>query len=71
MKEDFEKMKIAIRYWLIGRGYYNALKAMDFAESYHTGVRKDGNHEFSHQISQVNYTRAFIDNLLFPEATIC
>lgn len=71
MKEDFEKMKIAIRYWLIGKEYYNALKAMDFAESYHTGTRKDGNHEFSHQISQVNYIRAFVSCLLSPEATIC
>lgn len=71
MKEDFEKMKIAIRYWLLGRGYYNALKAMDFAENYHTGTRKDGNHEFSHQISQVNYIRAFVNCLLHPEATIC
>ncbi len=41
MKENFEKMKIAIRYWMKGRGYYTALKAMDFAEKYHTGTRKD------------------------------
>ncbi len=70
MNENFEKMKIAIRYWMIGKGYYTALKAMDFAEQYHTGTRKDGNHEFSHQISQVNYIRGFIDKLLFPEETL-
>ena len=64
-------MKIAIRYWMKGRGYNTALKAMNFAEQYHTGTRKDGNHEFSHQISQVNYVRAFIDLLLFPEETLC
>lgn len=71
MNENFEKMKIAIRYWMIGRKYHTALKAMDFAEGYHTGLRKDGNHEFSHQISQINYIRAFIDLLLFPEETLC
>jgi (p)ppGpp synthase/HD superfamily hydrolase len=71
MKEDYAKMKIAIRYWLIGRKYYNAVKALDFAESYHTGIRKDGQPEFSHQISQANYCRVFDELLDFPEETFC
>lgn len=69
MKEDYKKMKIAIRHWLLGRGYNKAVQAMDFAESYHTGQRKDGEHEFSHQISQANYMRVFVDLLDYPEET--
>lgn len=71
MKEDYTKQKIAIRFWLIGKGYFNAVKALDFAESYHTGTRKNGEHEFSHQISQANYCRAFDSQLDFPEETFC
>lgn len=69
MKEDFKKMKIAIRYWLLGRHYHKAVEAMDFAEGYHNGTRKDGDHEFSHQISQANYMRVFVDLLDYPEET--
>lgn len=71
MKEDFLKQKIAIRFWLLGKEYYKAVRAMDFAEGYHTGNRKDGQHEFSHQISQANYCRVFCDFLDFPEETFC
>lgn len=71
MKEDFLKQKIAIRHWLLGKGFYKAVEALDFAESYHTGTRKDGEHEFSHQISQANYCRVFCDLLMFPEETFC
>lgn len=71
MSEDYGKMKIAIRSWLSGRGYFKALKALDFAESKHTGTRKDGAHEFSHQISQANYMRVFADQLEYPEETFC
>jgi (p)ppGpp synthase/HD superfamily hydrolase len=71
MKEDFLKQKIAIRHWLLGKGFYKAVKAMEFAESYHTGLRRDGEHEFSHQISQANYCRVFCDLLEFPEETFC
>lgn len=71
MKENFEKMKIVIRYWLHGKGYFKALRAMEMAENYHINQRKDGEHEFSHQISQVNYMKAFDSLLLFPEQTFC
>ncbi len=69
MKEDFEKMKIAIRYWLSGKNYYKAVEAMNFAEQYHNGKRKDGNHEFSHQVSQANLAKTLIHHLRFPEQT--
>jgi (p)ppGpp synthase/HD superfamily hydrolase len=70
MKQDYEKQKIAIRYWLLGRGYTTAIKAMDFAEKLHTGTRKDGNHEFSHQVSQANFARTLIDTFTYPEETM-
>lgn len=60
MKEDYEKMRIALRYYLIGKGYFKALEAMEFAERYHTGKRKDGAHEFSHQVSQAQLARTLI-----------
>jgi hypothetical protein len=71
MEQNYEKMKIALRAFLQGRKYYKALRAMDFAENLHTGVRKDGAPEFSHQVSQALYAITMIDLLMFPEETIC
>jgi (p)ppGpp synthase/HD superfamily hydrolase len=71
MKQDYTKQKMAIRYWLLGKGWTNAVKAMDFAENLHTGTRKDGQAEFSHQVSQANYARTLWSFMLFPEETLC
>ena len=68
--DNYDKLKIAIRYWLIGAGYNTATQAMDFAEGYHTGKRKDGSPEFAHQIQIANYIRTIASSLLKPEATI-
>ena len=70
MKQNFEKQKSAIRYWMLGRNYFTASKAMDLAEDLHTGTRKDGNHEFSHQVSQANYARTMDSMFKFPEETL-
>jgi (p)ppGpp synthase/HD superfamily hydrolase len=59
-----------VRYWLLGRGYTTALEAMEFAASHHTGLRKDGSPEFSHQVWQVAYARTLVDQMLFPEETL-
>ena len=67
---QYLKSKISLRYWLLGRKYYEALKAMNYAEKFHKGNRKDGMPEFSHQIQLVNLARTFIDQLLYPEATL-
>lgn len=67
MKEDFEKMRIALRYYLIGKGYFKALEAMEFAERYHTGTRKDGSPEFSHQVSQAHLARTLLNNIRYQE----
>lgn len=67
MQENFEKMRIALRYWLIGKGFYKAVEAMDFAEQYHNGKRKDGSPEFSHQISQASLARTLINSIKHKE----
>jgi (p)ppGpp synthase/HD superfamily hydrolase len=70
MRQDFEKQKMAIRYWMLGKGYYMAVKAMDIAENHHTGKRKDGNHEFSHQVSQANFARTLVSTFDNPEVVL-
>ncbi len=70
MKQDYQKMKIALRAFLQGRRYFTALKAMDLAEKLHDGVRKDGQPEFSHQVSQALYAITLVDLLIYPEETI-
>lgn len=71
MKPNYDKMKIALRAFLQGRKFYNALRAMDFAEQRHNGVRKDGQPEFSHQVTQALYAITMVDLLMLPEETIC
>lgn len=52
----FEKRKLVLRQQLIGAGFFDALVAMEFAEKYHTGTRKDGvTPEFDHQVSIALY----------------
>lgn len=60
-----------MRYWLLGRDYLTALKAMEFGLKCHTGKRKDNiTPEFQHQLSIANYSKAFEPCLLFPEETL-
>jgi len=68
--QDYAKMKISIRAWMEGRGFHTAIKAMNFAEKHHTGTRKDGQPEFSHQVSQACYARTMEKNMLHPEAVL-
>lgn len=73
---NYEKKKIAIRYWLEGKAehdirYYDCLKAMELAMRYHTGLRKDGfTPEFQHQIEIVSNLRLSVKNLISPADTI-
>jgi (p)ppGpp synthase/HD superfamily hydrolase len=63
----FEKMHIAMRYWLYGKEYYIAAKAMNFAAKYHVGFRKDNTTpEFHHQISIASYLRT-LPGLMYEE----
>lgn len=68
---SYDKMRVALRYWLLGKGYVRALKAMEFAAARHTGVRKDGTPEFSHQVWQAQYLRTIAQGLTHPEETFC
>ena len=72
MRQDYKKATVSIRYWLLGKGYHNALKAMEFAARYHKGTRKDKvTPEFLHQIEQSQLLRTLHSLLLFPEETFC
>lgn len=49
---EHSKKLTVLRLLLQGRGYHEALRAMEFAKGYHTGLRKDGKTpEFDHQLS--------------------
>ena len=65
------KKRIALRYWLLGAGYVRAAEAMDYAEQFHTGFRKDGvTPEFSHQVAIAGHVRTFALGLRHPEEAI-
>lgn len=65
-----KKLRSAMRYYLQGRGFYNALKAMNFAEALHVGTRKDlVTPSYDHQVRIAHFVRTLPD-LLYPEETI-
>ena len=68
---DYIKTKLVLKGWLQGRKYFNAMKAMEFAEVHHSGFRKDGQPEFSHQVSQACLAMTFADSLSEIENTFC
>ncbi|MCA8879432.1 MAG: HD domain-containing protein [Rhodobacteraceae bacterium] len=66
----YEKLRIAVRYWMLGRNYHVALRAMEFGQDWHRGRRRDDNPEFSHQVWQASYIRTLEAHLLHPEETL-
>ena len=71
MTSNYAKQKIAIRYWQLGAGFTAAARAMDFAEQYHVGTRKDGvTPEFAHQVGIVSYLRSLIPHMTHPDETL-
>lgn len=67
--QSAEKRLISLRFWLQGRGYVRALRALDFNRRLFMGTRKDGlTPEFDHHVCQVHMLRTLPD-LLHPEAT--
>jgi hypothetical protein len=64
------KSRIALRYWLLGKGYNEAAAAMSWAESYHSGLRRGGAPEFSHQVAIASHLRTFGDLLSYPQECI-
>jgi len=67
---DYEKLKTAMRYWLLGQEYYMAYKAMEMGLLHHNGSRKDGTPEFSHQIFQASFARTLLPSIIYPEETL-
>lgn len=69
--QNYTKLKTAIRYWMLGREYHLAHKAMEFGLQYHTGLRKDGvMPEFQHQVSQASFARTLEPHLIYPDETL-
>ena len=68
---EFKKLRQAFRYWTLGKAeedknYFDILKALNIAEKYHTGQRKDGTPELIHQYSIVSYLRTIHKSLINP-----
>ena len=69
---NYDKQRIALRYWLLGAKWYAAADAFRFAEGYHTGTRKDGTTpEFAHQVAIASYVRTLTPHLRHPEESVC
>lgn len=65
---NFEKKLLIVRTYLDAKGYFNALRALEFAHSFHKGLRKDGRTpEFDHQLSMALHAMS-LPGLLHPEA---
>lgn len=71
------KLSISLRYWLLGiaqsnKEYYRCVDALEYAASFHKGVRKDGETpEFQHQLTIAHYLRTLLPSLDHPADTIC
>lgn len=51
MSDKFSKLYIALKFRLKGMGFYDAMRALEFAREIHSGFRKDGfTPEFQHQL---------------------
>lgn len=62
MEDRYQKLFIALRYYLLGAKYYKALRAFDFARKIHAGTRKDGKTpEFQHQVEIALYINTLRD----------
>jgi len=56
MSNRYERLSIALKYFLLGKGYNLALEALQFAKQKHDGFRKDGiTPEFCHQVEIALY----------------
>lgn len=71
MTATHAKERIALRHWLLGRGWYQAAEAMAFAEDKHPGFRKDGvTPSYNHQVQIGLFVSTLAPHLLHPEATL-
>lgn len=71
MLSNYEKLRISLRYFLIGKEYYDAAEALDYAAHFHNGFRKDGvTPEIQHQIEIAHYVRTLLPSLEHPAETL-
>lgn len=71
MLNHYEKLRISLRYFLIGKGFYETADAFEFAGNHHDGLRKDGKTpEFQHQIQIAHYIRTLLPSLEHPAETL-
>ena len=71
MTDIYTKQFVAMRYWLLGRNYFLALDALEYAAKHHTGKRKDGQtQEYFHQLSIGRYVKSISTSLEYPEETL-
>jgi len=69
--DTYTKQFIAMRFWLLGRNYFLALDALEYASKLHTGKRKDGKtQEYFHQLSIGRYVKSIATSLEYPEKTL-
>ena len=67
----FEKLKLVLRYFLLGKEWYRAVDALEYFGTIHTGVRKDKvTPEYQHQVEIAHYICTLLPSLLYPEDTI-
>lgn len=72
----FQKLRISLRYWALGLAvndplWFKVVEALDYAERFHCGVRKDGfTPEFEHQLSIAHYLRTMHYALRYPAETL-
>lgn len=65
-----QRQLLALRYWLLGRQWYQASDALDFALERHQGMRKDGvTAEVVHQIAIASHLRT-LPSLREPETIV-
>ena len=47
----YKRLLLALKYYMIGKGYVRGVKALEYARGIHTGIRKDQvTPEFQHQV---------------------
>ena len=64
----YEKLSISLRYFLLGKEYFETARALEFAAQYHTGFRKDGiTPELQHQVEIVHYLRTLLPSYIYPQ----
>lgn len=58
MTSRYDRHRERFRSWMLGKEYFKAVEALEYAAKFHTGMRKDGfTPEFHHQISIGHYIR--------------